>query len=398
MKDLWISKSIYGDEEKKAVMEVLDSGWLGIGKKSEELERLFSEFIGVKYGMFVNSGSSALLLGLKSLNLPKGTEVVTCAAGFPSTLSPILHLGLNPVVVDAELDTFNIDPQEVKKAITKKTGAIVFAHAAGNLCNMKLLEPLLDKYPSVEDGCDCLGGSYQDKMVGSFGTVSAFSLFASHHITAAGGGGMVMTDSEKIMTDMFSMRDWGKRYVKPGYYQRNFSKYDTDIAGIPYDISYSYDTVGYNMKLIEIGAAFAVEQMRRLAGFIDRRNENFAHLYRLVFKEYGLGKYLIPPRWYEDHKPSWFFFVVTLRNGLKCTRKMFGDYLEEHGVRTRPFFAGNITLQPALRQTGIRRVGNLENSNKLMRDTIMVGVHPGLTSDDMQYIADTFRSFFEKYA
>jgi dTDP-4-amino-4,6-dideoxygalactose transaminase len=662
MRDLWISKSIYGEEEIQAVVNVLRSGWLGIGKKSEELERKMCEFIGTKYGMFINSGSSALLLGLKVLNLPKGTEVITCAAGFPSTMNPILHLGLTPVVVDAELDTFNIDPKEVTKAITKKTGAIVFAHAAGNMCNMKELIPILDKYPSVEDAClvagtkvktfsgdkniedvkegdlvltrngykkvlksgitgyknvitklgltgtpnhpvitckgvirldtlgvsdiiyiwneklssievksiidtqpllkdkedyifgdilksfhfhsidkfgliimekflkdftfiiktvinsiiiyptlnlllhyytldytskkqedwkqqikilnllerkllfgtkvkkegngikyteknvglikklllkfvrfveknikhsfqlgqktvqnnvkkkvavynlkidssheffannilvhncDTLGGEYKGKKAGSFGTVGAFSLFASHHITAAGGGGMAVTNDEKIMTDMFSMRDWGKRYVKPGYYQRNFSKYDTDIAGIPYDVSYSYDTVGYNMKLIEVGAAFAVEQMKRLPGFIKRRNENFENLYELVFDKYKLGKYLILPRWYEGHVPAWFFFVVTLRDGLKVTRKQLGDYLESKGVRTRPFFAGNITEQPALKDSDFKKVGALKNSDKLMKDTIMVGIHPGLTDNDIEYTADTFRSFFKQYA
>lgn len=397
MRDLWISKAIYGEEEKKAVINVLDSGWLGIGKKSAELEQKMCDFIGTKYGMFINSGSSALLLGLKALDLKPGSEVITCAAGFPSTMNPILHLGYTPVLVDAELDTFNIDPKEVERAITKKTGAIIFAHAAGNLCNMEKLIPILKNYPSIEDGCDCLGGSYNEKMVGSFGTVSAFSFFASHHITAAGGGGMAMTNNEQIMTNMFSMRDWGKRYVKPGYYQRNFSKYDTDIGGIPYDISYSYDTVGYNMKLIEVGAAFAVEQMKKLPGFIKKRNTNF-HLLLKLIKENKLDRYFILPRWYKDHIPSWFFFVLTIRDEMKFNRKQLGDYLESKGIRTRPFFAGNISKQPALKDLRIRKIGSLKNSNKLMADSIMVGVHPALNDDDMEYISDTLTRFIKKYA
>lgn len=397
MKDLWISKAIYGEEEKKAVMSVLDSGWLGVSKKSEEFEQLMCQFIGTKHAMFVNSGSSALLLGLKALNLSKGSEVVTCAAGFPSTMNPILHLGLTPVVVDAELDTFNIDPLEVKRAITKKTGAIVFAHAAGNPCNMEELLPILEKFNSVEDACDTLGASYQGKMIGSFGTTSAFSFFASHHITAAGGGGMIMTNNDKIMVDMFSLRDWGKRYIKPGYYQRNFSKYDTDIAGVPYDISYSYDTVGYNMKLIEIAAAFAVEQMKRLPDFIKKRNENFSKLYNAIFNEYKLANWFIPPRWYKNHVPSWFFFVFILRNKVPFTRKQFGEYLESKGIRTRPFFAGNITKQPALQNVGIRKVGNLKNADRLMKDAVMVGVHPGLSNEDVEYISETVRNFVKRY-
>ncbi len=157
-KDIWISKAMYGQEEKDAVMRVLDSGWLGIGKESAKFEQSMADYIGVKHAMFVNSGSSALLLGLKALDLPKGAEVITCAAGFPATLNPILHCGFMPVLVDCELDTYNINPKEVEKAITPKTGAIVFAHAAGNVCDMKNLGPILEKYPSIEDACDTLGG------------------------------------------------------------------------------------------------------------------------------------------------------------------------------------------------------------------------------------------------
>lgn len=394
-KDIWISKSIYGQPEKDAVMRVLDSGWLGIGKESAQFEQSMSNYIGVKHAMFVNSGSSALLLGLKALNLSPKAEVITCAAGFPSTLSPIIHCGFTPVLVDCELDTYNIDPKEVEKAITPKTEAIVFAHAAGNLCDMKGLKPILDKYKSVEDACDTLGGKFGDKMVGSFGTVSAFSFFASHHITAAGGGGMVLTNDQKIMTNMFSMRDWGKRYIQPGYYQRNFSAYDTDIDGIPYDLSYSYDTVGYNMKLIEVGAAFANEQFKRLPEFIEKRNKNHAYFMKHFFEEKNYDKFFIRPRVYSDHIPSWFFFIFILRDGVSFTRKEFGTYLEGHGVCTRPFFAGNITRQPALKDIPFRKVGEFKNANKLMKDALMIGVHPGFTQDDLEYVTRTVDTFLE---
>lgn len=396
-KDIWISKSVYGQEEKDAVMRVLDSGWLGIGKESAQFEHSMEEYIGVKYAMFVNSGSSALLLGLKALNLSPKAEVITCAAGFPSTLSPILHCGFTPVLVDSELDTYNIDPKEVEKAITPKTEAIVFAHAAGNMCDMKSLGSILAQYPSVEDGCDVLGGKYKDKMAGSFGTVSAFSFFASHHITGAGGGGMAMTNDQRIMTNMFSMRDWGKRYVQPGYYQRNFSAYDTNIDGIPYDMSYSYDTVGYNMKLVEIGAAFANEQFKRLPGFIEKRNQNHEYFMKYFFEEKKYKRFFIPPRVYPDHTPSQFFFVFILRDGVPFTRKQLGTYLEEHGIHTRPFFAGNIARQPALAGVPVKIIGPLNNANKLMEDALMIGVHPGLTQDDLKYITDTVDKFLKRY-
>src|SRR3990167_354744 len=395
-RDILISKSIYGLPEKEAVLRVLDSGWLGIGKESATFEHSMAEYVGVKHAMFVNSGSSALLLGLKALNLSPSAEVITCAAGFPSTLSPILHCGFTPILVDCELDTYNIDPKEVEKAITPKTEAIVFAHAAGNPCDMEALTPILSKYPSVEDACDSIGASYRGKMLGSFGTVSAFSFFASHHITAAGGGGMALTNDERIMTNMFSLRDWGKKYIKPGYYQRNFSAYDTDVDGIPYDISYSYDTIGYNMKLIEIGAAFINEQFKRLPLFIEKRNKNHAYFMNYFFKEKKYEKYFIPPRVYPDHIPSQFFFVFILRDGVSFTRKQLGMYLEEHGVHTRPFFAGNISRQPALKNLPFRKIGTLKNSNKLMEDALMIGVHPAISEEDLQYVTDTVDKFLEE--
>ncbi len=394
-KDIWISKSVYGKPEKDAVMRVLDSGWLGIGKESAKFERSMEDYIGVRHAMFVNSGSSALLLGLKALNLSPKAEVITCAAGFPSTLSPILHCGFSPVLVDCELDTYNIDPKEVEKAITPRTEAIVFAHAAGNMCDMENLSPFLSRYLSIEDACDTLGGKYKDKMAGSFGTVSAFSFFASHHITGAGGGGMAMTNDERIMTNMFSMRDWGKRYVQPGYYQRNFSAYDTDVDGIPYDLSYSYDTVGYNMKLIELGAAFANEQFKRLPEFIKARNKNHAYLMKYFFEDRGYEEYFIPPRVYPDHTPSHFFFVFIIRDNTSFTRKEFGMYLEEHGIHTRPFFAGNISRQPALKNLPFKKIGTLKNSNKLMEDALMIGIHPAITEKDLHYITKTVDKFLE---
>ncbi len=232
-------------------------------------------------------------------------------------------------------------------------------------------------------------------MVGSFGSVSAFSFFASHHITGAGGGGMALTNDERIMTKMFSLRDWGKRYIQPGYYQRNFSVYDTDIDGVSYDLSYSYDTIGYNLKLIEIGAAFANEQFKKLPSFIVKRNENHASLMQYFFNEKKYEKFFIPPRVYPDHVASQFFFVFILRDGVSFTRKQFGTYLEEHGIRTRPFFAGNIIRQPALKNIPARMVGSLKNSNKLMEDAIMIGVHPGISEEDISYIERTIDNFLE---
>lgn len=380
MRDLWISKAIYGAEEVQAVNRVLQSKWLGTGEETTDFEESIATLAGKKHGIFVNSGSSALLLGLLSLNLPKGSEVITCAAGFPSTLSPILHLGLKPVLVDCELRTLNIDPERVKKALSRNTSAIIFAHAAGNPVKMDDMSYVLGRVPSIEDACDALGASYNDKPIGSFGTVSAFSFYASHHITAAGGGGMALTDDKDLITRMFSMRDWGKRYDSPGYYQQNNSVYDTLVDGVFYDRSYSYDTVGFNLKLTEINAAFANAQLKRLDGFIDARRKNFWKLHkafendvRFINTEFNRGA-------------SPFFYVFILSDRAPFSRKQFADRLEAAGIKTRPFFAGNILRQPALKNADLRVVGEMTNANKLMNDAVMIGVHPDITDGDLDYI------------
>lgn len=370
MRDIWISKTIYGKPEIRAVNKVLKSGWLGVGEKTSEFERKMASFVNMKYGVFVNSGSSALLLALKALELPRGSEIITCAAGFPSTLNPIIHLGYKPVLVDCD-ENYNIDPKEVKKALSKDTAGIIFAHAAGFPVNMDELSDVLEEYPSIEDACDALGASYKGRMIGSFGTISCFSFYASHHITAAGGGGMAITSNIDLANKMFSLKDWGKRYDNPEYYQKNESKYDTLINGVFYDRSYSYDTVGFNLKMNEISAAFAVEQMKRLPEIIRKRRENYKKI---------TGR---------DPQESSPFFVVMQRKD----RNKFANYLERHGICTRPFFAGNILRHPALQNKDIRVVGDLPNANAIMKEGVMIGCHPALTDADIKYMIKVISNY-----
>jgi CDP-4-dehydro-6-deoxyglucose reductase, E1 len=387
MEPVLIAKAIYGEEEKRAVNEVLDSGWLGNGKKTEEFQNLISKYVGVKHGIFVNSGSSALLLALKSLNLPKGSEVITCAAGFPSTLNPIIHLGLVPVVVDCELETFNINPKLAVKAMSKKTSAIVFAHAAGNPVDIDGLRPIFDRVPSIEDACDALGATYGGQQIGSFGTLAAFSFYASHHITAAGGGGMVVTNDTSLATKIYSLRDWGKYYDNPSFYQTNFTQFNMDVDGIPYDRNYSYQNVGFNLKQIELGAAFGVAQFDRLAGFVEARNKNFKYydtLLKHLFEKIKINKKAVP---------SWFFYPMTLK--IAGQRDKLVEYLEKRGIHTRLFFAGNITRQPALKDERVKIKGSLNNADRLMKDTLMIGVHPALSKDDTTRVASTILEFFK---
>lgn len=390
-KPILIAEAIYGQEEKDNVNKVLDSGWLGSGKYTTELQDKMAAYIGVKHGIFTNSGSSALLLALKALNLPKGSEVITCAAGFPSTLNPIIHAGLKPVVVDAELDTLNIDPKMAKKAMSAKTSAIVFAHAAGNPVDLDALEPILKQIPSVEDNCDALGAMFNGRRTGSFGTLSALSFYASHHITAAGGGGMVLTDDTDLATNMYSLRDWGKTYYDPAFYQNNFTQFDMVIDGVPYDRNYSYDTIGFNMKQVEVGAAFAVAQLKRLPGFVEKRNRNYKRFADYFYT--SMNRYFIPVRSYAGAIPSWFFFPFILRDDAPFNRQQLVTRLEEKGIHTRLFFAGNIIRQPALQFEDIKVVGELKNADKLMEDALMIGVHPNLTDKDIDYVIETVNNF-----
>lgn len=392
-RNILIAETIYGEPENKAVNKVLASGWLGEGKYTTLLEKQISEYIGVKHAIFVNSGSSALLLGLKALNLPKGSEVITCAAGFPSTMNPIFHAGLKPVVVDCELDTLNIDPKKALKAMTKNTSAIMFAHAAGNPVDLDGLKPIMDRVPSVSDACDALGSKWGDKMIGSFGTVSALSFYASHHMTAGGGGGMVLTDNTDYATTMYSLRDWGKTYKDPEYYQTDATNLNITIDGVPYDRNYGYDTIGFNFKLIEMGAAFGTEQFKRLPGFVKARNSNFAYFNECLMERWS--DFFVPIRVYDKATPSWFFFPIILRDDIFFTREEFMTYLETNGIHTRLFFAGNILRHPALRKTYIKVVGGTKNADKLMSDALMIGVHPGMTEDDLEYVALTIDDFLK---
>lgn len=384
-KQILIAEAIYNWQEKNAVRKSLDDGWLGPGKKTEQFQRLMAQYIGVKHAIFVNSGSSALLLALKALDLPKGSEVITCAAGFPSTLNPIIHCGLTPVLVDCEADTLNIDPAEVKKAITKKTKAIVVAHACGNPADLDTL--LSFGLPLIEDNCDAIGAKWGKKRTGSFGTFSALSFYASHHITAAGGGGMLLTNDDDLATKCFSLRDWGKKYVTPNYYQTNSSFFNTEVDGVPYDINYSYDTIGFNFKMNEMSAAFAVEQFRRLPHFVESRNNNFAYLDKHLDK-----KYFLPIKVHKKATPSWFFYPIVLNNA-QYRREELVNYLEKRRIRTRLFFAGNITRQPALKNVPYRVVGDLKNANILMEKALMIAVHPALSKKDLDYMIKIINKF-----
>lgn len=382
--DIDFARPIFGDEEKAAVGRVLDQHWLASGVENEAFEREFAAYIGATYAVCVNSGSSANLLALAALDLPPGSKVLTSGCGFPATLSPILHLGLEPVLVDYALPEHNIDIYQTLSVMqAQDIRAIIFAHTMGVPVGMAsiLREAKRRNIAVIGDCCEALGAIYAGTQVGALEDLGTYSFYPSHQITALGGGGMVVTSDEKLFRRLRSLRDWGKASDWDRY-GRNNTKYDRMVDGIPYFPHYVYETVGYNMKLPEANAAFGREQLKRLPAFVEQRASRHALLDNLVNKD-RLIQHRVPVL----ARPSWFGYVLSLEDS-DGGREKLGDYLEAHGVRHRPFFAGNITRHPPF--TKYRQ--EFPVADFLMRHSIFVGCWPGLTDTDIEYMANTINA------
>jgi CDP-6-deoxy-D-xylo-4-hexulose-3-dehydrase len=378
------AEPIFGDEERAAVNRVMQRKWLASSIENEEFEREFSEYIGLPFSVCVNSGSSANLLALASLNLSKGSNILTSACGFPATLSPILHLGFVPVLVDYSLPSHNIDVEQIIDKMDK-VDAVILAHTMGVPVEMAPIMEAAEKYgvPVIEDCCEALSAIYNDKQVGSIGDLGTFSFYPSHQITALGGGGMVTCKDEKTFKRLRSLRDWGKASDWDKYTQNN-TKYEYDVDGIPYFMHYVYETVGFNMKLPEANAAFGREQLKKAEDFSAGRMRNHYELWRRLSDCDDLLNHVTP----INSIPSWFGYVLTLKEDSPVNRDKFGDYLEKHGVRHRPFFAGNITRHKPFSQ--YKQV--FQVADYLMRRSLFVGCWPGLTDTDIEYMADVIKN------
>jgi CDP-6-deoxy-D-xylo-4-hexulose-3-dehydrase len=341
----------------------------------------------------VNSGSSANLLAVQSLGLPKGAEVITPACTFPTTFNPILQSGLNPVVIDVSLGDYNLMQDMIEPAISDRTRAIMFAHTLGVPAEMGKVMEIAKKYglSVIEDNCDALGTEIHGRRTGSFGDLATVSFYASHHMTSAGGGGMVLVNDNEFERRIRSLRDWGRPadIDKPGKLPRVI-----ELDGVPYDDRYIFETIGYNLKMNEIDAAFAEVQFRKLDFFIQRRRANFQAYYQRI-KEYE--EFFVLPSWPAQSVPSWFGFALTVRDEMPFRRMDLVQHLEQRGVQTRFLFAGNITRQPAYKGVPMRVAGNLKNSDKVFRDTFFVGVHPGISEDDIEYVCDGIKSFIKRH-
>lgn len=386
------------EHEKIKMVEAALDGWLTTGHFNAEFEKRLADYIGVKHLITVNSGSSANLVAFHSLTSPRlgdraiqpGDEVISVAAGFPTTINPIIQFGAVPVFLDVEIPTYNIVAEQLEAAITSKTKAIMLAHTLGNPFNLGVIRALCDKYDLwlVEDCCDALGSTYNGRKVGTFGDIGTLSFYPAHHITM-GEGGAVFTNSLKLKKIAESFRDWGRDcYCAPGCDNSCGRRFQWQLGDLPvgYDHKYIYSHMGFNLKITDMQAACGLAQLDKLEGFVTARKENFAYLKARLS---GLEEVLILPKATQDADPSWFGFPVTLRANAGLDRRKILRFLDERLIGTRLLFAGNLTKQPYMNGRNFRVVGDLKNTETVMNDTFWVGVHPSLTIEMMDYVVSS---------
>lgn len=403
------AKMIDADEINNMVQAALD-GWLTAGRFNDMFEKKLAQFLGIKYLITVNSGSSANLIAVSSLTSHKlgdrairpGDEVVTVAAGFPTTVNPILQIGAIPVFVDVDLETYNVNVEQLENAIGPKTKAIVLAHTLGNPFNLETVTALCRKNNLwlVEDCCDALGSRYKDKLVGTFGDIGTLSFYPAHHITT-GEGGAVFTNNGKLKKIAESFRDWGRDcYCPPGKdntCNNRFSWDSTKVGGsLPkgYDHKYTYSHAGYNLKITDMQAACGLAQLDKLDGFIQKRRTNMRYLREQLA---DLEEFLLLPTATTYSDPSWFGFPITLRTnkgGSIISRSDLLISLESAKIGTRLLFGGNLIKQPYFKDKKYRVVGSPTNTDRIMNDTFWVGIHPSLTTQELDYTAQMLREFF----
>ena len=397
------SGKIIGAGELKNMVEASLDGWLTAGRFNEAFEQRLGSFLGAKHVLTTNSGSSANLLAFSALTSPQlgdraikpGDEVISVAAGFPTTVNPILQYGAVPVFVDVHIPTYNIDPELIEAAISDKTKAIMLAHTLGNPYDLTKIVHIAKKYNLwlVEDCCDALGSTYDGKFVGSFGDIGTLSFYPAHHITM-GEGGAVFTNNSDLKRIIESFRDWGRDcYCQPGKDNTCGKRFGWQLGALPfgYDHKYTYSHLGYNLKISDMQAACALAQMDRLPGFIEVRKRNFNILKdRLKTCE----EFLILPEATTGSDPSWFGFPLTIRDGAGVARVDLLKYLDQYKIGTRLLFAGNLTRQPYFKDHTHRVSGNLTNTDKVMNDTFWVGVYPGLNEDMLNFMVEKLEAFF----
>ena len=392
-KKILYAEAVFGKEEKQAVMRSMNNKWLASGPLVKEFEEKVAELFGKKYGIAVNSGSSADLLAIQSLHLPKGAEVITPACTFSTTVSSIVHNNLVPVFVDTVIGRYTINEDLVEKAITKKTKIIFVPQLVGGVCDMARLRKIANKYNLIliDDSCDTFAPYFNKKTAASYSDLTTTSFYGSHIITALGFGGMVLVDDEKLRDRVYTLRDWGRVGNDKEAFENRFN---FSIDEIPYDAKFLYSELGYNLKMNEAAAAFGLVQLKKLDGFLKKRTHNFKKL-KQFFSKYE--KWFHLPYLLEGAETNWLAFPLTVRKNAPFNRYDFLKHLEFKGIQTRVLFSGNIVRHPVYKDIKFKVSGSLKNADAIMASSLLLGCHQALTKKDIQYVSETADEFFKKY-
>ncbi|HVA66152.1 MAG TPA: lipopolysaccharide biosynthesis protein RfbH [Elusimicrobiota bacterium] len=403
--DVPVSGYVPGVDDMLSLTDASLDLWLTAGRFAAAFEKNFGRRLGLPHALLVNSGSSANLLATAALTAPElkdkalkpGDEVVTVAASFPTTVNPALLYGATPVFADVELGTYDANFDEIEAAIGPKTRAIMLAHTLGNPFNLERAAALAQKHDLwlIEDCCDALGSTYNGKLAGTFGDMATFSFYPAHHITM-GEGGAVATANGRLDKILESFRDWGRDcWCAPGKADTCGKRFKWRLGELPcgYDHKYIYSHLGFNLKATDMQAAVGLSQMKKLDGFIVARKKNFAYLKKGLKK---FEEFLILPAATPKSDPAWFGFPLTVRDGAGFSREALTGFLEKNGVRTRLLFAGNLLRQPYFKDRPYRAIGDLKNTDKVMKDTFWIGVYPGLTEPMLDHVLAVFAEFVKK--
>jgi len=397
------SGKVIGETELQYMVEASLDGWLTTGRFNDQFEKELAEFIGIKKLITVNSGSSANLVAFSALTSPKlgdraikkGDEVIGVAAGFPTTVNPIVQFGAIPVFVDVDLKTHNVNADLIEEAITPKTKAIMLAHTLGNPFDLGKVKALCDKHNLwlIEDCCDALGAKYNGQHVGTFGDIATCSFYPAHHITM-GEGGAVFSNNPQLMTIAESFRDWGRDcYCPPGCDNTCGKRFEQKLGDLPqgYDHKYTYLHLGYNLKISDMQAACGLAQLKQLPAFVESRNKNFEYLKNRLS---GLTDFLEVTEKTKGSTPSWFGFPITLKEEVDINRVDLIKYLDQNKIGTRLLFAGNLSRQPYFSEVEYRVSGDLINTDITMNKTLWLGIYPGLGSEHLDYVVEKLEEFF----
>jgi len=400
-----VSGKTFDAEDLRHLLDASLDFWLTSGRYAARFEKSFASYMGTKYALLTNSGSSANLLAVSALTSPSlgerrllpGDEVITAAAGFPTTVNPILQNGCVPVFLDSHLPSYNMDTTKLEEAISPRTKAIIVAHTLGNPFDLDEIKRMANRYGLwlIEDTCDAVGAEYDGRRVGTFGDIATTSFYPAHHITM-GEGGAVLTSNARLKKIIESFRDWGRDcWCDPGKDDTCGKRFGWQLGQLPegYDHKYTYSHIGFNLKATDMQAAVGVSQLAKLPEFVKKRRENFRCLREAL---QPLEDVLLLPEATPNSEPSWFGFPLTIRESSPLSRKQVVQELEKRRIGTRLLFAGNLLRQPAYANISHRIVGDLRNTDRIMNDTFWIGVHPGLSGEMLEYMVSALFQVFER--